>query len=198
MVLIGRTDAAFGDPAALIAAARARPEVITYSSAGPGGASHLAMALLDGMAGIRTVHVPYRSGSEVVAAVIRKEVDVAITTVSSALPFIRSGAVRAVGVSTPGPTPLLPEVKPISTEVPGFAVGTWHGLLAPAGTLSPVIAAANAAFNTALAVPELRQRLETAQGADVVGGTPEAFGNFVASEIARWVPIVRAAGIKPE
>jgi tripartite-type tricarboxylate transporter receptor subunit TctC len=198
MALIARADAPFDDPAGMLAAARARPGAISYSSAGPGGASHLAMAMLDGMAGVQTLHVPYRSGSEVVAAVIRKEVDVAITTVSSALSFVRSGAVKAVGVGTPAPTPLLPEAKPIATAVPGFAAQTWHGVLAPAGTPAPVIAAANAAFNAAIAVPEVRSRLEGAQGAEVVGGAPEAFGAFIAAEIARWSPVVRAAGIRAD
>ena len=198
MVLIGQGSAPFTDPEGFVATARARPGVLTYSSAGPGGASHLAMALLDRTAGIATVHVPYRSGAEVVAAVIRREVDVAITTVSSAIGFIRSGAVRAIGVGTAAPTPLLPEVPPIARAAPGFAAGTWHGVLAPAGTPAPVIAAANAAFNAVLALPEVRGRLETAQGAEVVGGPPAAFGDFVAAEIAKWGPVVRAAGIRAD
>lgn len=198
MVLIARADAPFADPAGMIAAARARPGGLSYASAGPGGASHLAMAMLDSMAGIQTLHVQYRSGSEVVAAVVRREVDLAITTVSSAVSFVRSGAVRAIGVGTAAPTGLLPEVPPIATAVPGFAAGTWHGVLAPAGTPAPLLAAANAAFNAALAVPEVRARLEGVQGAEIVGGPPEAFGAFIASEIARWTPVVRAAGIRAD
>jgi tripartite-type tricarboxylate transporter receptor subunit TctC len=198
MVMIARTDAPFGDPAGFLAAARARPGTLTYSSAGPGGASHLAMELLNRAAGVTTVHVPYRGGSQVVAAVISKEVDVSIGTVASALGFIRSGAVKAVGVGTLGLTPLLPTVPPIASEVPGFSVQTWHGVLAPAGTPAPIVAAANAVFNAALALPELRARLETAQGAEVIGGPPKAFGAFIAAEIAKWTPVVREARIRPE
>jgi tripartite-type tricarboxylate transporter receptor subunit TctC len=196
MVLIGQSGGSLSDPESVLAAARAQPERLTYSSAGPGGASHLAMALLDSSAGVRTVHVPYRSGAEVVAAVIRREVDVAITTVSSAIGFIRSGAVRAIGVGTVTPTPLLPEIAPIARAVPGFAAGTWHGVLAPAGTPAAVVTAANAAFAAVLAMPDVRARLETTQGAEVVGGPPEAFGRFIADEIAKWGPVVRAAGIR--
>ncbi len=196
MVLIAQPDAPFANPVSFVAAARARPDTLTYSSAGPGGASHLAMALLDSMAGIRTVHVPYRSGAEVVAAVIRKEVDVAITTVSSAMSFIRSGSVKPIGVCTATMTPLLPQVDPIATAVPGFAAGTWHGVLAPAGIPPAVIAAANTAFNAAISMSVVRQRLETAQGAEVVGGSPEVFGSFISAEIAKWGPVVRSAGIR--
>jgi tripartite-type tricarboxylate transporter receptor subunit TctC len=156
------------------------------------------MELLNRAAGVTTVHVPYRGGSQVVAAVISKEVDVSIGTVASALGFIRSGAVKAVGVGTLGLTPLLPTVPPIASVVPGFSVQTWHGVLAPAGTPAPVVAAANAVFNAALALPELRARLETAQGAEVIGGPPEAFGAFIAAEIAKWTPVVREARIRPE
>ncbi len=198
MVMIARVDAPFSDPAGFIAAARAAPGRITYSSAGPGGASHLAMEMLNGAADIQTLHVPYRGGSQVVAAVIQKEVDVSIGTVSSAIAFIRSGVVKPIGVCTLGPTPLLPDILPIATAVPGFAAGTWHGVLAPAGTPTPVIAAANAAFNAALAVPELRARLEATQGAEIVGGVPQAFGEFIAAEIAKWGPVVRAAGIRAD
>jgi tripartite-type tricarboxylate transporter receptor subunit TctC len=198
MVMIARTDAPFSDPAGFIATARAAPDRLTYSSAGPGGASHLAMELLNGAAGIRTTHVPYRGGSQVVAAVIQREVDVSIGTVSSAIAFIRAGVVKPIGVCTLSPTALLPEVLPIATAVPGFAAGTWHGVLAPAGTPAPVIAAANAAFNAALAVPELRARLEAAQGAEIVGGPPDRFGDFIAAEIAKWTPVVRAAGIRAD
>lgn len=198
MVMIARTDAAFTDPAGFVAAARARPGGLTYSSAGPGGASHLAMEMLNAAAGISTVHVPYRGGSQVVAAVIAREVDVSIGTVSSALPFIRSGAVRPIGVCSPAATPLLPEVPPIAGVVPGFVAATWHGVLAPAGTPEAVVLAANQAFNAALAVPEVRQRLETVQGAEIIGGPPAQFARFIDAEIARWAPVVRDARIRPE
>lgn len=198
MVMIARVDAPFSDPAGFVAAARAAPERLTYSSAGPGGASHLAMELLNGAAGIRTTHVPYRGGAQVVAAVIQREVDVSIGTVSSAIGFIRSGVVKPIGVCTPAATPLLPEVPPIAAAVPGFAAGTWHGVLAPAGTQAAVIAAANAAFNATLAVAELRSRLEATQGAEIIGGAPQAFGDFIAAEIAKWGPVVRAAGIRAD
>lgn len=198
MVLVTQVDAPFSDMAGLLAAARARPGGLNYSSAGPGGASHLAMELLNRSAGITTTHVPYRGGTQVVAAVMQKEVDISIGTVSTALGLIRAGQVRALAVGTEAPTPLLPGVPPIGNTVPGYAAYTWHGVLAPAGTPPAVIAAANQAFAAAIALPAVRERLAGAQGAEVVGGTPEAFGAFIAAEIAKWTPVVRDAGIRAD
>ena len=198
MALIARVDAPFRDVAAMVSWAKANPGRLTYSSAGPGGASHLAMELLSRMAGFTATHVPYRGGSQVAAAVVQKEVDVSITTVSSSLGFVRGGAAQALAISSVQPTPLMPGTPTIGSTVVDYDAGTWHGVLAPAGTPREAIAAANAAFNAVLGVPEVGERLRGAQGADIVGGTPEAFGAFVAREIAKWGPVVRDAGISAE
>lgn len=198
VALVARADAPFADTAGMLAAARVRMEALTYASAGPGGASHLFMELLGSMAAVKALHVPYRGGSQVVAAVVQGEVDVTITSVTSALPFVRSGAIRALGVGGAGPVALMPGVPPIAAAVAGYEVASWHGVVAPAGTPSDLLDTANRLFNRVLAIPDLRGRLEGVQGFEVVGGQPAAFGALVQAEIARWAPVVRASGIRPE
>jgi tripartite-type tricarboxylate transporter receptor subunit TctC len=123
---------------------------------------------------------------------------VSITTVSSSLGYVRGDSVRAVAVSAAERTPLMPSTPAIGETVPGYAAGTWHGVLAPAGTPPATVAALNAAFNECLRLPEVAEKLRGAQGADIVGGAPEVFGRFVAAEIAKWGPVVRDAGIRAD
>ena len=146
--------------------------------------------------GMEMLHVVYRSGADMVAAVAKGEVDLTVTSISSAAPFLQAGTVRVIAVSTPNRFAGLPEVPTLSETVPGVAGSLWYGLVGPAGLPSDIIAKANATFNTILAQPEIVETLRRQQGAVVVGGTPEAFALHIQGEIDRWTPIIRDAGIR--
>jgi len=182
----------------VIEQARARPDGFTYSSAGNGNGSHLFMALFLKEAGIRMVHVPYRSGAEMVTALIRNDAQFGFPTVSSGIGQIRQGNARAIAIGTTGGTPLLPDVPALSTVLPGFEVAVWHGIVAPAGMDPALARRINEVFGRIAAMPEVQQRIFETQAGRVVGGTPEDFAAHIRREIARWTPIIREGGIRSE
>jgi len=182
----------------VIEAARARPDGFTYSSAGNGNGSHLFMALFLKEAGIRMVHVPYRSGAEMVTALVRGDAQFGFPTVSSGIGQIRAGNARALGIGTTGGTPLLPDVPAVSTVLPGFEVAVWHGIVAPAGMEPGLVRRIHEVFSRIAAMPEVGQTIFTGQAGAVVGGSPEDFSNHIRREVARWAPIIREGGIRSE
>ena len=182
----------------IIAAAQARPDAFTFSSAGNGNGSHLFMELFLRRAGARMVHVPYRSGAEMVTALIRGDAQFGFPTVSSALTMIREGRARAVAVSVPDGTPLLPGTPPVSSVLPGFNQAVWHGILAPAGMERGMVLRINEVFGRIAALPEVRERIFTGQAGAVVGGTPEDFANHIRREHDTWAPIIREGNIRAE
>jgi tripartite-type tricarboxylate transporter receptor subunit TctC len=182
----------------VIAAAKARPDGFTYSSAGNGNGSHLFMALFLKEAGIRMVHVPYRSGAEMVTALIRGDAQFGFPTVSSGIGQIRQGNARAMGIGNPEGTPLLPDVPPVSSVLPGFRVAVWHGIVAPAGMDPALVTRINEVFGRIAAMEDVKKRIFDTQAGTVVGGTPAQFASFIQGEIARWSPIIRDGGIRSE
>lgn len=182
----------------VIEAAKARPDHFTYSSAGNGNGSHLFMALFLREAGIRMVHVPYRSGAEMVTALIRNDAQFGFPTVSSGIGQIRQNNAKAIGIGTSAGTPLLPGVPAISTVLPGFEVAVWHGVVAPAGMDPALARRINEVFGRIAAMPEVQQRIFETQAGTVVGGSPEDFANHIRREVARWTPIIREGGIRTE
>jgi tripartite-type tricarboxylate transporter receptor subunit TctC len=178
--------------------AKARPDGFTYSSAGNGNGSHLFMALFLKEAGISMVHVPYRSGAEMVTALIRNDAQFGFPTVSSGMGQIRQGNARAIGIGTTGGTPALPGVPAISEVLPGFEVAVWHGIVAPAGMDPALVRRINEVFGRIAAMPDVQQRIFETQAGRVVGGTPEDFANHIRREVARWTPIIREGGIRSE
>ncbi|PWS36620.1 tripartite tricarboxylate transporter substrate binding protein [Falsiroseomonas bella] len=182
----------------IIEQAKARPDGFTYSSAGNGNGSHLFMALFLKEAGISMVHVPYRSGAEMVTALIRNDAQFGFPTVSSGIGQIRQGNAKAMGIGNPEGTPLLPDVPAISTVIPNFRVAVWHGIVAPAGMDPALVARINEVFGRIAAMEAVKQRIFETQAGAVVGGSPQQFGEFIQGEIARWTPIIRAGGIRSE
>ncbi|MGG5822303.1 Bug family tripartite tricarboxylate transporter substrate binding protein [Falsiroseomonas sp. HW251] len=178
--------------------AKARPDRFTYSSAGNGNGSHLFMALFLREAGIRMVHVPYRSGAEMVTALVRGDAQFGFPTVSSGLQQIRAGNAKAIGIGTTGGTPLLPGIPAVSTVLPGFEVAVWHGITAPAGMDPALTRRINEVFARIIAMPDVQQTIFNGQAGMVVGGSPEDFANHIRSEVARWTPIIREGGIRSE
>lgn len=184
--------------AEFIAAAKQQPGKFNYASAGLGNWTHLFMSYLNSQAGIDQVNVVYRSGTEMLTALLKNEADTAIITVSTALGQIREGKVRALAGISERPMPQLPDTPPVAKTIPGFDVAVWHGIAGPAGMEPGLVARINGVFNQILQVPAVRSAISGAQAADIVGGTPQQFDAFIKSELKRWPEVVKTAGIKPE
>jgi tripartite-type tricarboxylate transporter receptor subunit TctC len=182
----------------ILAAARARPGAFTFSSAGNGNGSHIFMEALLRQAGVQMVHVPYRSGAEMVTALVRADVQFGMPTVSSGLAMIRDGRARAIAVSFPEGVPLLPGIPPVSDTLPGYRSSVWHGIVGPAGMEPSLVARINEVFNRIAAMPEVQQAVAQNQAGTVVGGTPAQFAQFIAGEIARWRPVIREGNIRAD
>ena len=183
----------FGDFAALLAAARARPDSLSNGHSGVGGTGHLAGALLDAMAGIRTIQVSYRGGGALIADIISGKVDFSCATASTTLPHIESGRLRALAVPTPGRSLLLPQVPAVAESLPGYAVANWNALVGPRGMPPAVVARLNAAMREALADPEVAANLRR-HGVEPSPSSPEELARFIREETDQWAPVIRASG----
>ena len=182
----------------VIALARLKPGTISYASSGNGGAPHLAGALLGHMAGVELTHVPYKGGGPALVDVMRGEVTIYFASLATALPQLKAGKVRAIAVSTAARSPNLPSVPTIAESgAPGFAISSWYGILAPAKTPPAIVAQLNAALARVLALPDVKTRLAD-QGEEANIGTPEAFHQQIASEMAKYARIVDVAKIPRE
>ena len=179
----------------LIAYARANPAKLNYGSGGNGSAGHLAGEMFKQKAGIFAVHIPYRGASPAQLALLAGEVDFNIDNLAAAAPNIRAGKLKALAVTSEQPSPMLPGVPPLSATFPGFAIDTWWGLMAPAGTPKAAIDRLNKAFTDALKAPETKTRFE-ALLAEPVPTTPEQFNAFMAAERAKYQQVVKASGAK--
>lgn len=183
---------------AIIEAARGRPDAFVFSSAGNGNGSHLFMELFLRRAGIRMTHVPYRSGAEMVTALVRGDAQFGFPTVSSGLAMIRDGRARAVAVGTAGGTPLLPGIPTVDTLLPDFNVAVWHGVLGPAGMEAGMVQRINEVFARIIALPEVQQRIFDTQAGRVIGGSPADFARHLRREFETWAPIIREGNIRAE
>jgi tripartite-type tricarboxylate transporter receptor subunit TctC len=192
-VLVVPADRPWRSLADLLAAARARPDTLTYGSSGVGGAGHLAGALMDQLANIRTVHVPYRGGGPLMTDLIGGKVDFAFSTAPTAVPQIEGGRLRALAVPTLARTALLPGVPTVAETLPGYEVANWYALLGPRGLPAPVIERLNAAMRATLADAEVVAHLAR-HGVEPTPSSPAELARFIRDETAKWAPIVRASG----
>jgi tripartite-type tricarboxylate transporter receptor subunit TctC len=197
-VVLIRADLPYKTLAEFIAAAKKQPGKFNYASAGIGNWTHLYMAYLNSQAGIEQVNVAYRSGAEMLLALLRKEADTAIITVSTSLGQVKEGKIRALAGASMRPMRQLPDVPPAAQTIAGFDVSVWHGIVGPAAMDPALVARINRIFNQVLQVPSVRTAITEAQAADIVGGTPQQFDAFIKGELKRWPEVVRAAGIKAE
>lgn len=180
----------------LIALARQQPGQMNYASVGPGSIQHLAGESFNLLAGVKTVHVPYKGSSPAGLDLMAGQVAFMFDSTPPITSFIKSGRMRALAVTTPKRSPLLPEVPTVvESGLPGFDFATWWGLMAPAGTPRPIIDRLNAELGTSLQRPDVRERI-LGVGAEPAHTTPEAFGALIRSEIARWARVIKAAGVK--
>jgi tripartite-type tricarboxylate transporter receptor subunit TctC len=182
--------------AELIDLAKRQPRALSYGSGGNGSAAHIAMAAFNLATGTEMEHVPYRGTAPMMNDVISGTVDLTFTGGPPALPPVRSGMLRALGVSSLRRVAAAPEVPTIAEQgVAGFEANQWYGLLAPAGTPQPIVERLNAACVKALRGETLRPRLE-AEGAEAAPNTPEQFRDFIIAERQRWGDVVRRAGLR--
>jgi tripartite-type tricarboxylate transporter receptor subunit TctC len=182
----------------LIAFAKSRPAQLNYASAGNGSTHHLCGELLKSMTGINIVHVPYKGGPPATAAVLSGETAMHFSSVSALHTHIRSGRMKALGVTAAKRSALLSDVPTMAEGgLAGFEMSSWFALLAPAGTPRAIITRLNAETIKALNAPDLRSTV-TATGAEIMPGTPEQLGDHIKSEIARIGKIAKAAGIRAE
>ncbi|MCS3731688.1 tripartite tricarboxylate transporter substrate binding protein [Bradyrhizobium betae] len=178
----------------LIAMAKEKPGALSFGSVGFGSTHHLAGELLNAMAGVEIVHVPYRGDSQSVTALLGGEVPVIVGTPVLLASQIQGGAIRGLAVTSPARTALLPNVPTVQEAgIQGYDVRTWAGLLAPKGTPPAIIATLNAATLEALGDPDLKQRLETAVGGEVRGSSPEEMKKLIETEITKWTGVVERA-----
>lgn len=179
----------------LLAYGKAHPGKLNYGSGGNGSAGHLAGEMLKQKAGIFALHVPYRGANPAQLALLSGEVDFNIDNLAAAAPNIRSGKLKALAVTSLAPTSLLPGVPALSKTFPGFAIDTWWGLVAPAGTPQAVLDKLNKAFTDALKAPETKTRFELLM-AEPVASSPAAFDQFMAAERKKYQQVVKASGAK--
>ncbi len=178
-----------------IALAKAKPEQLAYSSAGNGTPPHLSAELFAGMTGIKLIHVPYKGGGPSIIALLSGEAQLSIASLPSAIGHMRSGKLRALGVTTPQRTPSLPALPTIAESgVPGYAAETWLGLAVAARTPKDITARLHAATAKAMMLPEVRERLD-ALGYILRIGSAEEYSNFVQSEVDKWRKVVKTANV---
>ena len=181
----------------LIALAKAKPGQLTFGSPGIGSAVHISGEMFKLAAGVDMVHAPYRGGGPALADVVAGHLQLIFGNASSTLPFVREGSLRAVAVTSARRAAYLPEVPTIAETLPGFAIDEWYGVLGPAGMPPAVVERLNAALMDIVTQPDERARLLEG-GAEVAGGTPEAFRAFMAEEVDKIGAVVRDAHITVE
>ena len=183
--------------AEFIALAKKEPGKYSFASGGNGSSAHLNGEMLKSFAGIEMTHVPYKGSSPAITDVIAGQVQLMIGNLPPILPFIKSGKVRALGITTTTRFAATPDVPPISDTVNGYESLAWFGLFAPAATPKDILTKWHADVVAVLALPDIRERVAQL-GFEVVGNTPEAYAALVRSDIAKWQKVVKASGAKAD
>jgi tripartite-type tricarboxylate transporter receptor subunit TctC len=175
---------------------KARPGQLNYASTGSGGPQHLGMELFKTLTGVQITHIPYKGATPALTDLVSGQVQAMIGNLLSTLPHVRSGKLRALAVSSARRSEAVPEIPTLSESgVPGFESGSWFGIVVPAGTPRAIIDKLNAEVNRILLLPDLRTRF-AAEGAELIGGTPEAFGAYLRGEIDKWAKVIRFAQMR--
>jgi len=198
LVLVVNPNSPFKTVQDIVAAAKAKPGVLTFSSGGIGGSHQLSAELFELNAGIQMIHVPYKSGSAALTDLMGGNVDLMFDQMYSAVPSIKADKIRPLAITSKKRSPLLPNV-PSFAELgyPKVEVLNWQGLIAPKGTPKAIIDKLNAAANEALQDPQVRE-IMLSQGNEIGGGSPAEFAALIKSESIKWSAVVKTANIKPE
>lgn len=181
----------------LVAVARAKPGQLHYGSGGSGTPTHLSAEIFRSLAKIDLVHVPYKGVTPALTDLVSGQVQLVFSVVPAALPFVRNGRLRALGVSSAKRSPMVPELPPIGESLPGFEVIGWYGLLFPAGTPAPIVGRMSEDVGRLMRTDDLRDRL-SALGAEPIGSSAAEFGRVLKAEMTKWAAAVRASGAKVE
>lgn len=180
----------------LIAFTKARPNEILFSSSGNGSGQHLAMELLNRMAGITLVHVPYKGTAPSITDLAGGRVSVTVASAISTMPHVRANRLRALAVASAKRSPSVPELPTIAeVAIPGFAVDQWYSVMAPAGTPRDIVNKLHGEIVKTVNDPATKERL-LAMGLDPVGSTPDDFTAYLKTETAKWSKLVKEAGIR--
>jgi tripartite-type tricarboxylate transporter receptor subunit TctC len=180
--------------AELIALAKKEPGKIDYGSVGIGSFNHLLGEMLSSESGIKLQHVPYKGSAEAASAVVGGQVPLSFNSLAGALPFIKAGKLRALGVSSAKASALAPDIPPLSDAVPGFDGTSWYALMAPAGTPKPVVDKLAAEVKKILQDPEVDKLLETF-GAEATYGDPAELTRFLQAQNDLWIKVIGRAGV---
>lgn len=181
----------------LIAALKAKPNGYSYASSGIGTSIHMAAELLKMMTGTDMAHVPYKSSSEVMTALIAGEVQLAFDNLSSVVQHVQDGRIRLIAVTSKERSFLKPDVPTIAETLPGFEATSWTGFYAPAATPRAIVELLSRETQKAVSQPDVKERLR-AMGATPVGNTPDEFAAFMQAETRKWADVVKASGAKVE
>jgi tripartite-type tricarboxylate transporter receptor subunit TctC len=196
LVIVVRKDLPVETGPELVAWLKDRPGKITYASAGNGTTGHIASEMFRAAAGVEITHIPYRGNGAAMTDLAAGRVDMAIDLIPAAAPLLEAGAVRALAVTSAQPLPSHPGLPTVASFLPGFEVGAWDGIFAPAGTPPAALHALNAAFRRALREPDTVAALRR-RGADVAPlETPADFAAYVSAERPKWANAVRASGAR--
>jgi tripartite-type tricarboxylate transporter receptor subunit TctC len=195
-LMVANTKAGFKDTQDLVAQLRAKPDRFSYASAGNGTAPHFAAELFKLSTGVTMLGVPYKGAAPAVTDTISGQTQVMFPSLFTALPFVKGGQLKALGVAGPKRSPLLPDVPTLKEQgIQGVDVQQWYGLFAPARTSPAIVAALNKALQQSLADKEIVRRLAE-HGADAEASSPAQFGELVKTELAKWRGVVQRAQIR--
>ncbi|MDD0815339.1 tripartite tricarboxylate transporter substrate binding protein [Curvibacter sp. HBC28] len=198
LILMVRNDSPYKTLKDLVAAAKANPGKIIYASGGIGGSHHLSGSLFEHAVGVDMIHAPYKSGSAAATDLMGGQVDFMFEQMYAAMPSIKAGKMRALGITSKARSPLLPDLATMVEQgFPTVEVLNWQGLVGPKNMPADLVKLLNTVGNKALQDADLRQKI-ISQGNDVGGGTPEAFAALIKAEAPRWGKVVRDAKIEPE
>ncbi len=176
----------------------AKAKSLNYGSSGVGGTGHLAGELFDTMAGVKMTHIPYKGGGPAMIELVGGQVQLVYATAASAVPQIKAGRIKGIAVTTIKRSALMPSIPTIAESgLPGFDANNWYGLLAPAQTPRAIVMRLNAEVTKVLAMPDVKNFLFN-QGLDAAPGTPEQFGAYIKSEMAKWAKVVKDSGARAD
>jgi tripartite-type tricarboxylate transporter receptor subunit TctC len=182
----------------LIALAKSKPGQLNYASSGSGAAAHLSGELFKSMAHVDIVHIPYKGAAPALNDLIGGQVQLMFATALSVVPHIKSGRLRALGVTTAKRMKSMPELPTIAQAgVPGFEATTWHGIVVAASTPQTLVTRINADTAQVLQMPDVRERF-AALGAEIIGGTPQEFAAYIRKEIPKWTKVIKASGARAD
>ena len=182
----------------LVTAARSQPGKYSFGSSGVGGATHVTAELFKALAAVDIVHVPYKGSGQMMADLLAGQVQIAFDQIASSIAHVKSGKLRALGITTAKRSTLMPELPTLAEAgVPGYEATSWNGLAVRSGTPRPVIDRLQRETRNAMQVPEVKERM-VALGIEPIGSTPAEFSRLIRAERDKWIPLFRKIGIKPQ